>query len=107
MRARLWSRLARMYLREPPPWPYGPGHMSQPAFDEISSSSRYGLKSSLKWRPKFASALAYGGPEVFARSKGVSPRSKAERRMWRFVEDGVGAAKVAHQPSDIAGNLSP
>ena len=44
-RPRLWSRLASRYLREPPPCPYGPGHMSHPAFVEMSSSSRYGAKS--------------------------------------------------------------
>ena len=57
IRARLWSRLASMYLREPPPWPYGPGHMSHPAFVEMMSSSRYGAKSSRSRRPKFDSAL--------------------------------------------------
>ena len=44
MRARLWSRLASRYLREPNS-PYGPGHMSQPAFVEMTSSSRYGRRS--------------------------------------------------------------
>ena len=50
-----------MYLREPRN-PYGPGHMSQPALVEITSSSRSGAKSSAKRRPKFFSALPYGGP---------------------------------------------
>ena len=39
IRWRLWSRLARRYLREPR-WPYGPDHMSHPALVEMTSSSR-------------------------------------------------------------------
>ena len=33
-------RLASTYLREPPPCPYGPAHISHPALVEISNSSR-------------------------------------------------------------------
>ena len=36
--------------------------MSQPAFVEMSSSSRYGAKSFLRILPKFRSAAPYGGP---------------------------------------------
>ena len=42
--------------------PYGPGHMSQPAFVEMTSSLRYGFRSSRRIRPKFVSAEPYGGP---------------------------------------------
>ena len=49
-RARLWSRLASRYLRDPRS-PYGPGHMSQPALVEITSSSRRPAKSSRRTRP--------------------------------------------------------
>ena len=61
-RVRDWSSDASRYLREPPPCPYGPGHMSQPAFVETTISSRYGRKSSRIRRPKFTSAAPYGGP---------------------------------------------
>ena len=62
IRASDWSSEASTYLREPPPWPYGPGHMSYPALVEMTSSSRYGRKSSARYRPKFSSARPYGGP---------------------------------------------
>ncbi len=61
MRASDWSRLASTYLRDPHS-PYGPGHMSYPALDEITSSSRYGRRSSRSMRPKFSSAEPNGGP---------------------------------------------
>ena len=57
-----WSSEARTYFREPPPWPYGPGHMSQPALVEMMSSSRYGARSSVRYFPKLVSAWPYGGP---------------------------------------------
>src|SRR5213592_2395858 len=41
MRARLWSRLASRYFREPHS-PYGPGHMSYPAFVELVISTKAG-----------------------------------------------------------------
>ncbi len=50
-----------MYLREPRS-PYGPGHMSQPALLEMTSSSRRPRKSSARIRPAFVSAVPYGGP---------------------------------------------
>ena len=55
------SRLDSRYLRELA-LPYGPGHMSQPAFVEMIISSRYGAKSVRIMRPKFSSAEPYGGP---------------------------------------------
>jgi hypothetical protein len=49
------SRLDRRYLRDPNS-PYGPGHMSQPALVEITSSLRYACRSAARMRPKFSSA---------------------------------------------------
>ncbi len=49
------------YLREPPT-PYGPGHMSQPALDEMIISSRRPAKSLAMMWPKFSSAEPKGGP---------------------------------------------
>ena len=61
MRSRLSSRLESRYLRDPRK-PYGPGHMSQPAFVLMTSSLRYGLRSDAKMRPKLSSAAPNGGP---------------------------------------------
>ena len=42
--------------------PQGPGHMSQPALLEMTSSSRRPPKSSRRMRPTLVSADPYGGP---------------------------------------------
>jgi len=49
------------YLREPQ-LPYGPGHIGQPAFVEMISSSRCGARSRRRIRPNVFSADPGGGP---------------------------------------------
>src|SRR5262245_32172242 len=60
-RRKLWSSDATTCFFEAP-IPYGPGHISYPAFVEINNSSRSGPpKSFFKIAPRFSSALPLGG----------------------------------------------
>ena len=105
-RFRLWSRLASRYFREPQS-PYGPGHMSHPAFVVITSSSRCPLKVVACTRPNCSSAAPYGGPWLLARSKCVTPRSNAVHMISEISSIGRSLPNPCHRPTEISGSNRP
>src|SRR5262249_44936570 len=105
-RFRLWSREAMRYFFEAP-IPYGPGHISYPALNEINNSSRKPQKSFRRIAPRFSSELPYGGPYILAESKCVTPRSNALRTIARQVSKTLKPPKFCQVPKEIGGSDRP
>src|SRR5499433_1120157 len=105
-RVRLSSREVIRYFLDAPR-PYGPGHISYPALEEITSSLRMPWKSSRRILPRFSSALPYGGPYILAESKCVTPRSNARRTIARQVSKTFMPPKFCHVPNEIGGSDNP
>src|SRR5918994_1704926 len=58
--------------------------MSYPALVEMTSSSRYGRKSSATYRPKFSSARPYGGPLRLLGPVGAEVLPQPQAQQWQL-----------------------